>query len=234
MPSYLIYLPDKRGARPEHLADVGLGELLGGSEGNYSTLEYGDVLAGGPDGGAGLVCRWFDAKHPQRSPRLGVFEGQHWTKFERFWLGRESAISPEDLARPSQYDSTPVRLADGQVWLVPIARALPHTWGVDEHGVFRRVIQTPFEQYFLDSQKYFDRVLAATAEEGNVVQFGPFAECWEFACRALALNYLLAPPIVSWLGLIDDTCWMQLIGASFELGQLDAVQKKTASPAPAT
>lgn len=224
MPGYLIYLPGKTGSSPQHLVDAGLGGLVGS---NALTFEAGDVLAHGPDGGHGLVCRFVDGKHPERAARLGVFDGQEWTHCTArgCWFGRSGPIAPEDLARPSQYDSLPAKLADGQEWRVPIAREMPHRWGLDAQGVFCRKVRSEFEGYFQRASEYFAALLGMQAEEAR-----QFENVWSFCCQALALNYLVTPELVDWLGLIDDVSVKELLYAATEFRRVLEREDQKKSP----
>jgi hypothetical protein len=240
MAGYLIYIPKITGSSPNHLVDVGLGSLL--DKQNLPGvpgvgLEGADVLGHGPDKGRGVVFRWFDAKHPERAPELGMFpERQEWTPAKptdgleagRFWIGieKDRPPTPEDLQRPEMYGGLPVKLA-GHDWIVPVARALPHEYGLDESGRPCRKVAREYQAFYDRAVKNFERYQEFLSGADAIIEGG-----FHFAVEALGMNYRVDQNIADVLRLFrsdEDLLWT--VGATFELSQFMAIdaQKKTAS-----
>jgi len=148
---------------------------------------------------------------PGRKTRLGYYpDKQRWRKFKvsdrsepsDLWLGVETAAppSPEDLLRERPYQGTPVKLKDGREWIVPLARALPQSLGLDEDGELKL---TP-EPRFLWVDELVEQIWKAIAqrdEDGTVSL--TIADEWKQANDVLALNYHVGPEEASVLGLLD-------------------------------
>lgn len=122
-----IYMPGKRRSLPEVLDECGAGWFRDPSD----SLAFAEVLEGGPDGGGGMLA--FDDQC--RRPLAAMGPGQKWTpcveaegvEAGQYWVGvwEDCRPTPDDLQRADVVESYPVRLADGQEWLVPIAPLLP-------------------------------------------------------------------------------------------------------------
>src|ERR1044072_2697409 len=139
MSSYVIYLPGRQGASPDHLTQVGLADLC-----KECAPEFADCLDGGPDGGRGLLAAWRTGD-ANRDPSFSVkaFDWQpakadstRGLEAGRFWFGieRGKPVKPADIARRESIAGYPLTLADGQVWRIPAAQHLPHRHGLDEYG----------------------------------------------------------------------------------------------------
>jgi hypothetical protein len=245
MPSYLIYLPGGRGADPAHMDAAGLAGLTGD---NCHAWESADVIERGPDGGSGTVWRFVDAKQPGRSPRLGNFpDRQTWTpqkvvagQTPRWWLGREngSRIEPADLARPKQHEGTFVTLADGQPWLIPLARQCPHINGRGPDGSFVRRVREEYRAYYGAAEGWLKRFMDSwIANKGARIDWAQ-EEVWPFTCQALAMHYHLTPELIDLLELVEDETHYAVVNAATELEHfieaLLALEKKTDSPPVAT
>lgn len=226
----LIYIPAITGADPQHLVRVGLGSLLDPGV----SLEGADVLAHGPDGGRGMVFRWCDSDHPERSPALGVFKHQEWAPCKptdgmeagRFWMGKEvhNPPKPDDLLRGTNYGGLPVKLA-GHLWMVPVARQLKHSWGLDEFGIPCRRINRRYQAFYDKAMANFETFKGF--KDGNSITI---VGGWPFAIEALSLNYRVDHNLVDWLELFDsDEDLMWTVGATFEFSHYLAIesQKKT-------
>jgi hypothetical protein len=173
-------------------------------ERDESRLTWIDAIDG-PGGKPGMIGSWVDPENLA----VATFQpsGQKWTQLESAagsaWVGTSltSPLKPVDIQRRSMFEqSVSCLLADGNRWRVPIAAHLPHTWGEDAKGEFTRKpskLYADFCREAADVMKYF---AAAAAGSGDL----KVEAQWSFACEALKLNYRLAPPIITALGLIDD------------------------------
>lgn len=243
---YLIYLPGKRGANPRHLVDVGLGGLLGGGHGP----EFAEISRGGPDDGGGLLVHWSDVTRPELFPApLVQLDRQVWTPAKpdprqpadseagragRFWMGRlrDFAVTPAALRRGDAIGGGPVTLCDGQEWQIPVARLLPHSFGLGPDGRPSRQVSPQYAEFYRQTEEYFRQIVALRQDPQAVIE-GRLANAWHFACEALAFNYRLNSDLVDWLGLLDDARIVWTIGATFELQAWAETEreKKTAGPA---
>lgn len=250
MSSYLIYLPGlphEIGDRHQRLRDVGLGFLLEPDD-NVRSVDFTETNLRdlGPDDGNGVLVSFSNRDYPEAMPRKLLKASEHdWTPAKpdpdkglaakRFWLGKPKGqrVQPEHITRPKLYHSEAVKLADGQEWLMPIARQLPHAFRLDDEGRLARQVRPEMVDYFDASQRFYDMFVNLDADKtmDTVFEGG-----WSFASRGLGMNYLVNRDILDWLSLVDDTCFFWLIGASFEMGRMREIeaQKKTAHVTPAT
>lgn len=246
--SLLVYIPGVQGADPEHLARAGLGGLVGPNAPSLIPLE---VLRG-PDGGRGMLYTWRSDPAPYRpdeqdwtagpaapaaeseeprakskkrgkAPALGSLP----SALSSYWLGRwkDRPIAPAALARPKQYRGPLVELRDGQAWQIPVAFQLPQIageWTVPGQLEFRPVEE--FRDYWEQAGRWLGLFLRKAQDVEGTYTYA-FQDAWTFACRALAINYLLTPAIVTWLELIDTTCFEPIAQAAIEMEEMR--QKKT-------
>jgi hypothetical protein len=224
---YQIYIPGVSGCSPEHLQNVGLGDLFD----PHCGVEAIEVLENGPDKGRGMCFFW------QPCPVAGYHpERQQWVpakaagklKANRFWMGRDNfaPVQAVDLLRTDHLGGLGVRMADGEEWLVPVARKLPHKFTIDEDGRPRRVVKERYEAFFDTAYRYFCQMIEwYQGSMGDIT----IDEAWNFACSALMWNYRLNADVIAWLGLLDDRSILELIAATHEVTVCRelAAQKKT-------
>lgn len=232
MASYLLYFPQATSYDAATLLPAcGQEGLL---RDGYS-WEFAGVHNNGPDGGAGVVGRFVDGQHPERSPQLGVFPGQTWHAEQgadkpRFWIGWESRPRACDLLRTRVHPGPGVELA-GDNWLLPTPTQLPHTNGM-RGGKFTRKLKQEYQEFFEQSEAALRRLVDSwLANDCNSFSWDQ-AEFWPFTCAALAMNYLLTPEIIDAMGLVDDDAHYTVAAA---VTNLEAVcrtltQKKTECP----
>lgn len=233
MAGYLLYFPGEQGGSLELLQRAGLDELASGD--NVPTPEFRPVLQGGPDsiaggGGHGLIMTWFHPQQPERQPRAGYFpKTQVWRACAadagrglaagRFWMGYESSAensppTPEDLARPKQYEGIAVPLDDGNLWTVPVARHLPHENRLGADGLWERQVSEPFRAYF-DQAVNFAGLAYDTLR--GVPRRETIKDAIQLAVRGLSLNYLVNRDLVDFLGLLrSDEALFRVCGAAWE------------------
>jgi len=247
--SYLLYLPGVKTGSDDAYARLGL----------YDLVKDGGPLAAhgaGPDGGHGLLAGWGTIEEP---PDLTWREmGQTWKSVggrqtavggeeespsayrlpsTAYWLGKSDTkpVEPRTIARATQKRGIWVELADGQRWLVPVARQLPHLWGIDDAGEPCRTPANGYAEFCATSRRVYEAFMAPpkgdSSGDGNSIVFTD-ADAWRYLCTALALNYHLNPAVVSFLGLIDDASFVRVMAATIEFDLLREVeeQKKTDAP----
>lgn len=248
----LYYFPGATGATHEHLEQAGLAHLVPPGE---PGPEFADILAGGPDGGRGLLATW-RGLDPDHGPKtLGLRPEIRWQPARpdpsqglaagRYWLGIEAdrPTTPTSLQRKQRFAGDPVRLADGQEWIVPIANQLPHSHGLDAHGEHCRRLD-PAYQWFWEESERFAQAMAAKLDEyerdGRKGKKIPILlkDAWHYCCRVLALNYRLDAELIDALGLLDDGAMVRLVTATLEAPQcvatIDEKKKPVALEIPVT
>jgi len=207
--SLLIYVPGVQGADPEHVTRAGLPGLIGP---NAPSLVPREVLAG-PDNGRGMLYTW------RADPVAYQPDEQEWFAAPggAYWLGRWKGrpIAPADLARPKQYAGPLVELRDGQAWQIPVAFQLVQILGEWTPGEMELRPTEEFRAYWDQAGEWvalFERMARDPAARHTF----QFQAAWTFACRGLAINYLLTPAIVTWLELIDTALLQPIIQAAIE------------------
>ena len=201
---FLIYIPGDDRTDTAKLAAVGLASLTDGCSmiGTPS----------GPDGKPGVVFSW-----PTSDPRslMGYrAEIQEWIPAEaagdypekRYWVGFVKGLppTPQDLAKSlileGDDDSRGTLLGDGNMWVIPAAGMLPKRSRYTSKGWGWEVIQQ-FEAYWNESCKWYLELSTKQMDENRKMTVG--ADCCEYLTRALSLNYMLTPEVVSHLGLFN-------------------------------
>lgn len=172
----------------------------------------------GPSGKPGMLGFWMDSQ----DLRANTYEAdsQKWVvvpnELGGLWLGTliDEPLKPDDILKLAPYQrSIPCLLEDGNSWSVPIAKWLPHVWGQDAKGSFVRQPADAFTTFCAEAERVFQFFVAAGTGEGDFA-----VDCqWSFICRALSLNYRLAPAIISALKLVGDYSGGRILAATVEL-----------------
>jgi len=124
-----------------------------------------------------------------------------------FW--KDSPCVADELARHSMFGSFNVRLATGEMWLVPVAAQLPSTFKLVGGG-WKKTRKPQFDEFWRQSEIWYYRLQkfqldpqAISVAEGIPVEqlYGEFADFCVFALRQ---NYRVTAEIVSELGLLDS------------------------------
>ena len=194
---YQLFIADVRGADPQHLVGVGLGDFVSGAEfldvaPDRSPIERGGVLVAWRRPGANEIGflkerqRWVPAV---QSGDLAA---------GRYWLGfwNDHPLTPADLKRPYQYRGHSMELGDGETWLIPEAHKLPHDMILQDDGSYRFELQRHFHDYGLDVQAAIERL------SENDMQYSP-VDAANLIARALRLNYRFTPEVQNELRLIN-------------------------------
>lgn len=106
----VYYLPERREPDAAALEAAGLTGVLPVGKRAWRQVSRG------PDGGAGLiVCATAAGYYPER---------QAWSESpldaDSWWIGIEGSVTPDDLVRDETLQGLPLRLADGNEWVVPL------------------------------------------------------------------------------------------------------------------
>ncbi len=220
----LYYIPGARGEALDERAALGLDESLGRA--NVSARE----LALGPDGGAGILLARGDVSYRP--------EMQEWEEIAGAWLGRwkDVPIPPEDLLRPEPVGGWPVRLDDGNDWLVPVAIpqsdvcALPRVYRLEPDGSTREEVPAKYQALVKAAGKITAAMRAgleaATSSRVEVEIPEPF----DTAVEALRVNYRLGRREASFLGILTTENYMKVFAAlvDWEAAQASAREEKEA------
>lgn len=236
MAGLLYYVPERKHALVDDLDELGLAYAF-----ERDCTPRGTR---GPDGADGVILA-----DCERVERIGYYaDRQQWQKIPGnpagAWVGRytDGAIKPEDLERIETLPGHMVRLADGQEWLVPVARgwaeqggeavwyvALPQKTQVDENGNWTQGdVLDRYGPLWQLARRWWDFQFATAAEdepEGAQPGFD-FAARADAAVTALAVNYRLSPIEVSLLGLFADGIPQQILMAVVDWPTMQKFLKK--------
>jgi hypothetical protein len=200
-----------------------MGQLLYYTEGDYSDdaraktgIEPGNIehigVNGGPDGKRGTVFGkssqgfvvQYDAGH------------QEWHDANGYWIGfdKRHRPTPEVLQRKEIIGGKPLKLGDGNEWLIPQVRLinsetqLPSVFRKDAHsGELVSDVCPEYLEMYERASEVFNSMCEGLAEtEGDSFTMNDY---WSFCCDCLALNYQVNEQAVSALGLLTQ----QAIGA---------------------
>lgn len=246
MASYLIYVPGRKAADADTLRSLGLGELV-----RDRGPDCAELSVPGPDEGFGCLCWFNDPRRPERNPEpVYAPKGQVWRPAKpnpelglpaaRFYFGYEARRPPvpEDLERPTRIRGKQVVLGDGNPWLVPMHRELPHQITMNDEGV---LCEFPSEAY-ADFSELAERIYRwLVPEEGEPGI--PLLEAWPVCASVLGYNYRVNRDVCELLGLFRDELALKetcKVVVDFETilellrQEVERAQKKTAEPDPAT
>jgi hypothetical protein len=251
MAGYAIYIPNRFGGGDDHLASVGLEQLRALGD---ASPDASDVLAGGPDGGSGVLLAWRTgdpASDPPMTPEAFDWspakpDPERNLEAARFYIGIDPLrpVTPKDLVRQQQMAGEFVGLRDGNGWRVPQARFLPHTCDLNDEGVVERRVDARYETFWQRSRQhaaaFFEALdLADYAQHLPENQRPEAAEVtlsvedgWRYCVDALAFNYRVNADIVSYLKLFDDTAIVAVVGVTISYPSILEMrdQKKTELP----
>lgn len=185
----------------------------------------------GPGDVEGLLGGWL-AIDPQLASVVYQPARQTWQKCpgRELWIGTENArpVKPQDLERSVCRGGREVLLADGNRWLIPVARWLPHDLGIDEFRQPTRVPKREYADFCRQAELVLESLLANSDPETGRIK------CevdWDFVCATLAMNYLVTPDVVNALRLFDDRSGIEAMATVCDFQAIAEVvierQKKT-------
>lgn len=124
-------------------------------------------------------------------------------------LWKNKPCVPEDLARRSKFGAYNVLLADGNMWLIPVAAQLPATFKLSG-GQWKKTRKPQFDEFWRQSEIWYRRLVEYQLDPAEISNgesipveqvYGEFAE---FCITALRQNYRMTGEIASELGLLDS------------------------------
>lgn len=235
MSAYLIFVDGLEHDANRLVAELGLEQIERGESG----LVWLRVEDGGPGGRPGMLGFWMDMRHSGNEWYRP--ETQRWTRAPggKFWVGvnLDRPLTPADIERKNlpRCRTKGIQLEDGHLWQVPIAKSLPHVWGLDEQGRVDRRAADPFADFCGQAEKLFQLFALTNQPTQLALELGDdfLSRNWDYDCQALGLIYKLAPPVISALGLLGDMSAAMVMAATMELEAIEAVesQKKTSDEA---
>ena len=169
--------------------------------------------------------------------------GQTWRKIsDGVYLGFDPANrpGPADLQRDEIIRGYPVTLADGNDWIIPLARifpdgmaakalpngAIPQALGLDDEGKLTKKPLAEFAEICEFAERIWDivRADAGLLDEGETVAPLEDAEAWKIAVKALGVNYRVGGREVSALELLTTANVMALLQTFVDFPSFAAVQ----------
>lgn len=192
----------------------------------------------GPGGNAGTVlCAYDDELSDAQFKEIGYYPAQQeWFDCGGYWAGKRSGskVAPDALARIASAGA-PVRLSDGQDWLIPQAvygfgdgetvmpRKLRMVNGVTVLGA----VVDEFADFDAQARAFWTEWTKAI-DEGRNAQY-PFDGLVSLACAGLAVNYrLTAAEAVNVLGLFDQRNIWEAAKATIGWPTVEAMLKSIA------
>lgn len=229
MSGILYYLPGQPSIVRAELEPLGLGHLLEPGGPGPSVTQ---ALGHGPDGGDGCYFSVPGRGGRGEAPARDA-EKARWSPVEgsRAWIGvlEGARPGPEDLAREGQLAGHLVELADGQRWLVPVARLLngstrfPRKLTREGGAWVQSVVRQPFADLFNTALRVWD-TLTNTGSANLSLD-----EASSVAVSALGINYRLAAPEAVALELLDTDVLVKVLRALVDWPSLEELGKAEAA-----
>lgn len=237
MAGLLYYIPKQTPAiTPKMVDELGLAYAMAGVM--YSAA---GVVQGGPDDDCGVIL-----VDPKTVPKFGYYPNeQTWRKIpgSDVWVGMitDSLPSPADLVRNQVLPGHLVKLADGQEWLMPVARGQREEddelrWSmslptapttVDENGKWvRGDVADAYRPLWETAMRFWDAWFIAEKTKGSDKAIMLFDNLNDAALLALATNYRVGMAEVSLLGLFDSDCVVEILKVLIDWPTLLAWDKK--------
>jgi len=142
-----------------------------------------------------------------RSAELGSESGEVQPGVVTHWIGWMKAATPgpDDLQRERLVEGHPVKLGDGNDWIIPVAgplgSKLPSTFAAGPGRTLRMQVRQQYRELFAESEKWFTLIRYG----GNYT----WLEAFNYAVQLLAVNYRIGFFEACFLDLIaTDNIWL--------------------------
>lgn len=214
MAQLLYFVDGQHRVTREQARELGLAHAF--PDAHFVCSEY---TGGGPGGNTGCVLGRSDE-------RIGYFaDRQTWMKMppvpgrpkeQTLHVGcwNDARPTPAELLVPDPLRGLPIKLKDGNDWLVPLAREwtgghgwsrlLPGTLALDEAGQWTTGgIEPKYSRLWDICTEFWSHLFGAEVNESHEIRFN-FAGANDAALEVLAFNYRLSRAEVVLLGLFDD------------------------------
>jgi hypothetical protein len=234
MAHYSIFIPNIKGAAPEHLEKVGLGDLLREGEPAPTAVE----CYRGPDNLPGMVFGW--PIGAGRSIPLGHFPNIKWTPNHdsKFWLGVDPDDPPQpiEMARKTMIVGSQVTLGDGFTWLLPTISRLPSNYALNKDGELTQVVKDQYKKLYESSVSIVSEILNQFGMIELVREKRPdladytipvnVEDGLKLIADSLAINYRVTFELAIILGIFDQSSAARALVELTELRELRIVQEQ--------
>lgn len=239
MPGFFYFLPDTRGQVSDNLLS---------RFGLLHIREIGDNLhcrevIRGPDGKQGLMCgnaRNWQPEEVKQSDSLTwkLFPKSHAEAQAYCGWQTDKLPKPEELARKVQLAGEWLTLADGNRWLIPIARkvtqdgsycALPLAFDLDdETGEWKASqVQADYKRIWDHANAYYDAMLEASDKvgPGESIKF-PIPSYERLVSDAIAANYRTSMREIATLGVLTSSVAGEIARVLIDSNGFSQLKKK--------
>lgn len=224
---FLLFLPDRHGAKPEHLTEAGLGHLLRPDD---AQPMFCDLAHSGPGDRRGVLVGWMTAgmQDLQYLPTR-----QTWVEGNGYWVGWDTQNPPTaaDLERKTTVAGHILELGDGKDWLIPSATKVPHLARFCK-GAWLEVADPAYQSLLEDAAWSLDQCLQLVEHDHEI----PLIAATEHAFRALCWNYRLVGEVASHLALFNGKTLFPILAHFSDVEQVRKVAqqlgKLPAAPTP--
>lgn len=210
MARFRVLIPEQRTADPESLRRVGLPHLMPGAVFIQSVV----------NGKAGQIVSWGE-NDPYCDTATWLWTPAIATPdlpSGRYFVGirKDSPPLPHELAWKKRFPGKFLTLGDGNNWCIPSAGLLPQSFQIGPDRQTSLTVRDEFKDYFDESAKWYLEFVQQLNNEavGDAVNISFDADVFEFIARALAMNYMITPEVVSQLGLLGTDNLMDCILAT--------------------
>jgi hypothetical protein len=240
MAGFLYYFPDAPKPLTSretagHITECGLEPIF--RDGSWPRVE----VNAGPDNMKGQIVA-IDPGPKGKAPACGYYPNdQEWREVKRvgystYWIGwmRDARPGPDDLARPRQLRGWPVRLADGNQWMVPVVypserATLPV--GFHPNGDGQVHLMATGDIQIEEAERFYEIAIG----DGQYMM----SEAFVFCTKVLAINYRVGLYECSsaTVGLVTSVELNPIMEEAFgtsRIAEQIAAQKKIANQPPDT
>lgn len=205
------------------------------------SLSTGGNSIQGPDG-EGYLCALPSRKGENPSFRYDPVT-QEWRKRVGYWIGWEKANPPKpvDLEKSPMRSGHPIRLRDGNDWIVPVIgpaySKLPRTFVIAEDGEITSEVESRYHEIFARSETFFNMRYGPMPETEEQIRVAKDVKRWttilQFVADVLAINYRVCVRDLTseTFALVDTENVFDILDCCFgaiDVAAQDAAQKKIA------
>ncbi|QDT95554.1 hypothetical protein [Gimesia aquarii] len=218
-----FFIPNKSGANPKHLIEVGLETLLSP---NDNQPLFHDLAGPGPDNLSGQIVSWQDEGLAYRPDQQEWFEipADRRRKLPkgRYWIGSLKGAKPTavDFARNSMLPGqAEMLLGDGQYWKIPNCSLFPMQFSLGTDGETTKVPRPEFKRIFERTVWAMD-LLETSIKNDQPIDEEP---ALDYCIEMLNLNYRVNREIVLWLNLLSPERLPQLMAHSTDTERITKI-----------